>query len=83
VEHGEVRAHVQAETVEAGQWIEGHQDELRASLREQGLEIKEFVVTTDPDRRREGSSSEPRPPRGRSRRARSSPDDGPRFEVVV
>ncbi len=53
VEQGSVSAHFRAETPAAHRWIEAHQQELRSGLREQGLEVKEVVVTTDPDGRRE------------------------------
>ena len=55
--------------------------DLRAGLREQGLEVKEVVVTTDPDARRDRrQEAQPaRPPR--SRRAQGT--DAPRFEVLV
>lgn len=84
VEQGAVTAHVQAESPQAQRWIEGHQQELRSSLREQGLEVRSLTVTTDPDRReqrREGQARERLPkPRGRA----AGPDgEAPRFEVRV
>ena len=81
VEQGSVSAHFRAETPAAQRWIETHQQELRAGLREQGLEVKEVVVTTDPDGRRERhQDAQPaRPPRTR----RPQGADAPRFEVVV
>jgi flagellar hook-length control protein FliK len=79
VEQGTVSAHFRAETPAAQRWIETHQHELRAGLRDQGLEVKEVVVTTDPDGRRE-RQADPQPRRPRARRA----DAGtPRFEVIV
>ena len=48
VEQGVVSAHFRAETPAAQRWIETHQQELRAGLRDQGLEVKDVVVTTDP-----------------------------------
>jgi flagellar hook-length control protein FliK len=79
VEQGSVSAHFRAETPAAQRWIETHQQELRAGLREQGLEVKEVVVTTDPDGRRERQADQ-QPRRARMRRADA---DAPRFEVVV
>ena len=81
VEQGSVSAHFRAETPAAHRWIETHQQELRTGLREQGLEVKEVVVTTDPDARRERrQDAQPARP-ARSRRAPTA--DAPRFEVVV
>jgi len=79
VDQGAVSAHFRAETPAAQRWIETHQQELRAGLREQGLEVKEVVVTTDPDGRRE-RQADPQPRRPRARR---TDGDTPRFEVVV
>jgi hypothetical protein len=81
VEQGSVSAHFRAETPAAHRWIETHQQELRSGLREQGLEVKELVVTTDPDGRRERrQDAQPARP-VRSRRVPTA--DGPRFEVLV
>ena len=82
VEQGTVSAHFRAETPAAQRWIETHQHELRSGLREQGLEVKDVVVTTDPDARRDRrQEAQPtRTPRGR--RAQTGAD-APRFEVVV
>ena len=82
VEQGSVSAHFRAETPAAQRWIETHQQELRSGLREQGLEVKEVVVTTDPDGRRERrQEAQPaRPPRARRTQAGA---DAPRFEVLV
>ena len=81
VEQGSVTAHFRAETPAAQRWIETHQQELRAGLREQGLEVKDVVVTTDPDGRRDRrQDAQPaRPPRTR----RPQDADAPRFEVLV
>ena len=80
VDQGAVSAHFRAETPAAQQWIETHQQELRAGLRDQGLEVKEVVVTTDPDGRRERrQDAQPARPRAR----RQSGADAPRFEVLV
>jgi flagellar hook-length control protein FliK len=79
VEQGSVSAHFRAETPAAHRWIETHQQELRAGLREQGLEVKELVVSTDPDGRRERRQDTPAKPRPR----RSQNADSPRFEVLV
>jgi len=81
VEQGSVSAHFRAETPAAQRWIETHQQELRAGLREQGLDVKEVVVTTDPDGRRERrQDAQPARP-ARARRAQTA--DAPRFEVLV
>ena len=81
VEQGSVSAHFRADTPAAHRWIETHQQELRAGLREQGLEVKELVVTTDPDGRRERQEdAQPaRPPRSR----RNQAGETRRFEVLV
>jgi flagellar hook-length control protein FliK len=81
VEQGSVSAHFRADTPAAHRWIETHQQELRAGLREQGLEVKELVVTTDPDGRRE--RREDAPPARAPRSRRSPPGDTRRFEVLV
>jgi flagellar hook-length control protein FliK len=81
VEQGRVSAHVQTETADAGRWIESRQQELRSSLREQGLDVKDFVVSTDPDGRRERERpQETSKPRARQRQANGTT---PRFEVLV
>ena len=81
VEQGSVSAHFRAETPAAQRWIETHQQELRAGLREQGLDVKDVVVTTDPDGRRERrqDAHPARAPRAR----RPQGGDAPRFEVLV
>lgn len=82
VEQGAVSAHFRAETPAAHRWIETHQQELRSGLREQGLEVKEVVVTTDPDGRRERRhDAQPSRP-ARTRRIQTDADS-PRFEVLV
>jgi flagellar hook-length control protein FliK len=82
VEQGSVSAHFRAETPAAQRWIETHQQELRSGLRDQGLEVKDVVVTTDPDGRRE-RRQETVPARP-ARLRRAQPDaDAPRFEVLV
>jgi flagellar hook-length control protein FliK len=82
VEQGAVSAHFRAETPAAQRWIETHQQELRNNLREQGLEVKDVVVTTDPDgrrdRRQEGQPARP----ARARRTNNGAAE-PRFEVLV
>jgi flagellar hook-length control protein FliK len=81
VEQGSVSAHFRAETPAAQRWIETHQQELRAGLREQGLEVKDVVVTTDPDGRRDRQQhAQPARP---SRPRRPQDADAPRFEVLV
>jgi flagellar hook-length control protein FliK len=82
VEQGAVSAHFRADTPAAQRWIETHQQELRSGLREQGLEVKEVVVTTDPDGRRDRRQE---PQQGRQARGRRTPTgaDAPRFEVLV
>ena len=82
VEQGSVSAHFRAETPAAQRWIETHQQELRAGLREQGLEVKDVVVTTDPDGRRDRQQDAP----ARASAARApgaGAADAPRFEVLV
>jgi flagellar hook-length control protein FliK len=82
MEQGTVSAHFRTETPAAQRWIETHQNELRSGLREQGLEVKDLVVTTDPDGRRERRQEAP--PARPTRTRRSAPDaDAPRFEVLV
>jgi flagellar hook-length control protein FliK len=85
VEHGSVSAHFRAETPAAQRWIEIHQQELRAGLREQGLEVKDLVVTTDPDGRRDRrqDAAPSRPARGRRGAAAEVDADAPLFEVRV
>ena len=83
VEQGSVTAHFRAETPAAQRWIETHQHELRSGLREQGLEVKDVLVTTDPDGRRDRRQDAPAP-QPRPRRPQGRPDaDAPRFEVHV
>jgi flagellar hook-length control protein FliK len=82
VERGSVTAHIQAETAEASHWIETHQQDLRNSLREQGLEVKDVVVTTNPDGRREQQERTPQQRRSRPAR-RDTSETAPTFEVVV
>jgi len=82
VEQGTVSAHFRAETPAAQRWIETHQQDLRSNLREQGLEVKEVVVTTDPDGRRERRQDAPPARQARARRTTSGADE-PRFEVLV
>jgi flagellar hook-length control protein FliK len=82
VEQGTVSAHFRAETPAAQRWIETHQQELRANLREQGLEVKEVVVTTDPDGRRD-RRQDAQPARPARLRRTSADADAPRFEVLV
>ena len=82
VEQGSVSAHFRAETPAAQRWIETHQQELRAGLREQGLEVKDIVVTTDPDGRRDRRQDAPAAPVRRAPR-RPQGADAPRFEVLV
>ena len=81
VEQGSVSAHFRADTPAAQRWIETHQQELRAGLRDQGLEVKELVVTTDPDGRRDRRQDAPPPRPARNRRPQDT--DAPRFEVLV
>jgi flagellar hook-length control protein FliK len=81
VEQGSVSAHFRADTPAAQRWIETHQQELRAGLREQGLEVKEVVVTTDPDGRRD-RRQEAQPGRPARRRTQTGADV-PRFEVLA
>jgi flagellar hook-length control protein FliK len=83
VEQGTVSAHFRAETPAAQRWIETHQQELRSSLREQGLEVRDVVVTTDPDARRERRQDAPQARPARARRNAGSDADLPRFEVLV
>jgi flagellar hook-length control protein FliK len=83
VEHGSVSAHFRAETSAAQRWIETHQHELRAGLREQGLEVKDVVVTTDPDGRRDRRQDAAPPKPARGRRGAAVDADAPRFEVRV
>ncbi len=72
-----------AETAVAQQWIEAHQQDLRAALREQGLDLGSFLVRRqhdDPDDERP-PERDPDTPR---RRPSAKPDvDAPRFEVIV
>jgi flagellar hook-length control protein FliK len=82
IDQGSVSAHFRAETPAAHRWIETHQQELRSGLREQGLEVKEVVVTTDPDGRRDGRQ-DPKPSRQGLKRRTPSGVDSPRFEVLV
>jgi hypothetical protein len=81
IEQGNVSAHFRAETPAAQRWIETHQQDLRNGLRDQGLEVKELTVTTDPDARRERRQEAPARP-ARARRGPASADT-PRFEVMV
>jgi flagellar hook-length control protein FliK len=81
VEQGSVSAHFRADTPAAHRWIETHQHELRTGLRDQGLEVKEFVVTTDPDGRRDRREDAQPPRPARPRRAQTA--DSPRFEVLA
>jgi flagellar hook-length control protein FliK len=83
VEQGSVSAHFRAETPAAQRWIETHQQELRAGLREQGLEVKDVVVTTDPDGRRDRRQEAPQARPARLRRSATLDADAPRFEVLV
>jgi hypothetical protein len=80
-EQGTVSAYFRAETPAAQRWIETHQQELRSGLRDQGLEVKEIVVTTDPDARRERRQDAAPARPNRPRRAPAA--DAPRFEVLV
>ena len=82
VEQGTVSAHFRAETPAAQRWIETHQQDLRSNLREQGLEVKEVVVTTDPDGRRERRQDAPPARQARARRTTNGAEE-PRFEVLV
>ena len=82
IDQGSVSAHFRAETPAAHRWIETHQQELRSGLREQGLEVKEVVVTTDPDGRRD-SRQDAKPSRQGLKRRTPSGADSPRFEVLV
>jgi flagellar hook-length control protein FliK len=83
VEQGTVSAHFRAETPAAQRWIETHQQELRSGLREQGLEVREVVVTTDPDGRRDRRQDAPPARPARARRNAGAEGDLPRFEVLV
>jgi flagellar hook-length control protein FliK len=83
VEQGTVSAHFRAETPAAQRWIETHQQELRAGLREQGLEVRDLVVTTDPDGRRDRRQDAPPARPARPRRNAANEADLPRFEVLV
>jgi flagellar hook-length control protein FliK len=83
VEQGRVAAHIQAETADASRWIETHQSTLRSALEDQGLDVKELVVTTDPDGRRQREPSQPdQQPRARSQR-RTADGQTPKFEVLA
>jgi len=82
IDQGSVSAHFRAETPAAHRWIETHQQELRSGLREQGLEVKEVVVTTDPDGRRD-NRQDAKPSRQGLKRRTPSDADTPRFEVLV
>ncbi len=82
VEQGSVSAHFRTDTPAAQRWIEAHQQELRNGLREQGLDVKDLVVTTDPDARRDRRQDAPPARPARARRAQVSAD-APRFEVMV
>jgi flagellar hook-length control protein FliK len=81
VEQGSVAAHIQAETADARNWIESNQQELRTALEEQGLDVTELVVTTDPDRRRE--REQPRDPFKPRPRRRDQDETAPKFEVIA
>jgi hypothetical protein len=83
VEQGAVSAHFRAETPAAQRWIETHQQELRNSLKEQGLDVRDVVVTTDPDARQDRRQDVPQPKPARARRSGTSGADQPRFEVLV
>jgi flagellar hook-length control protein FliK len=80
VEQGRVAAHIQAETADASRWIETHQSNLRSALEEQGLEVKELLVSTDPDGRREREQSQPQQ---KARTARRPDGEAPKFEILV
>jgi flagellar hook-length control protein FliK len=80
VEQGRVAAHIQAETADASRWIETHQSNLRSALEEQGLEVKELLVSTDPDGRREREQARSQP---KARTARRADDESPKFEILV
>lgn len=84
VEAGQVAASLRTETAAAQQWIETHQQDLRAALKEQGLNLAGFVVRRDRDDQSEGrqpgreGDTEPR-----RRRQPLAGEEAPRFEVVV
>lgn len=87
VDHGAVSATLRAETPAAQQWMQAHQQDLRQALQQQGLEVAEVVITTDPDDRQQGGqqtkddgeASRQRRPQPRGEMAAQQP----RFEIRV
>jgi flagellar hook-length control protein FliK len=84
VEAGHVAASLRTETAAAQQWIEAHQQDLRAALKEQGLTFTGFVVRRDRDEQSDGRQSEREGDAEPRRRPRPlAGEEEPRFEVVV
>lgn len=82
VEQGKVAAHIQAETADASRWIESHQSNLRSALEEQGLDVKELVVSTDPDGRGQRDQAPDQQSKARPQR-RTASGETPKFEILV
>nr|MCU0256996.1 flagellar hook-length control protein FliK [Vicinamibacterales bacterium] len=78
VEQGHVVASVRADSPVAAEIIRARQPELQAALTAQGLELDDFVVTLDPDDRRDRPAYQPEPPRPPRRG-----EPGARFEVIA
>jgi flagellar hook-length control protein FliK len=83
IEHGAIKATVQAEMPAVRQWLESQQDMLRTGLAEQGLRLERFVVEPDGERQTARDDAQPREERRRRHQRRMSVKDHPVFEVTV
>lgn len=79
VERDGVTAVLHADSPQVSAWIEAHQEDLRAALSAQGLQLEGLTVTTDPDERRR---EQPEPEARRRARPRAA-DAGKTFDLMV
>lgn len=82
VEHGMVRADLQADTAEVRNWIRTHEADLRRMLSEQGLDLDHLTVQDEPSSDDRHGQDDQRRHHRRAARA-SHGREAPRFEVRV
>lgn len=81
VDKGIVSATVQAETGSVRQWLQSQEENLRATLADQGLTLEHYAVEPDGQRRQQAPDEDQQAQARRRARARQSDDRT--FEVVA
>jgi flagellar hook-length control protein FliK len=80
VEGKNVSAVVQAESAGVRQWLMSQEDAVRSGMSEHGLQLDQFTVSRDGQRR---EAEEQQPQQQQRRRARATEQTAQRFEIVV